>query len=270
VRNPGKDREVGKEPPKDAVAKSPAHARAGTFDVSLKEEAETDSDHDGDREMQKHQIEVGDVERAVAGEQRIVIPGSHPRAENRAADDSGESTCNDCATNVKFGLMRWRMQPSPDAEGQADWSAKAKNVSDEMREAVARVREDTDRRVLKKQANGAVRENNPLKECEAKSPNESSAGACAAARKESTEDHAKDRAVNQRLREGGVNCSHSQCPAGGADEKTDGGKYEQARLRMRGDWRLVIGDWSWRSDRTCCSLCGSQRCVDRRGRSGVC
>ncbi len=151
--------------------------------------------------MQKHQIEVGDVELAVSGEQRVVVSGSDPRAEDCATDDSGETTRDDCAADVKFGLVGWGMQPAPDAEGQADRSAKTKDVSDEMREAIARVGEHCDGRVLEEEADGAVGKNDPRQECEAKSPDESGAGACASARKESTEGYAKDCAVDQRLRE---------------------------------------------------------------------
>src|SRR5579872_2091070 len=142
---------------------------------------------------------MGDVEPAVSGEQRVVVSGNDPRAENCATDDPGKTTRDDRAPGVKFGLVSWGMQADPNAESQADRSAKTKDVSNEMREAVARVGEHCDGRVLEEEADGAVRKNDPSQECKAKSPDESGAGARASAREESTEGYAKDGAVDQRL-----------------------------------------------------------------------
>jgi hypothetical protein len=95
-----------------------------------------------------------------------------------------------------------------------------------MREAIARVEEHCVGRVFEEEADGAVGKNDPREECEAKSPDESCAGACAAARKESTEGYAEDCAIDQRLCERGVNCGNSECPTGSADEETNDGESE--------------------------------------------
>src|ERR1700685_4159824 len=114
--------------------------------------------------MQKHQIEMGDVELALHSDQRVVVSRSHPRAEDCTTNNSGESTRDYCAADVKFGLMGWRMQPSPDAEGQADRSAKTKDVRDEMGEAIARVSEHCDGRGSEEEAWGTVGHNAPRKQ----------------------------------------------------------------------------------------------------------
>src|SRR5580698_5050374 len=54
MRDPGKDRQVAKEPPKDSVAEAPTHARTWALDVSLEEKTEADSNCHGNGEMQKH------------------------------------------------------------------------------------------------------------------------------------------------------------------------------------------------------------------------
>ena len=91
------------------------------------------------------------------------------------------------------------MESTPNAEGQADRCAETKNVGDEMREAIACVGEHCCAGVLKDEADGAVRENDPSEKGKAESPDESGASTRGATREESAERHAEERAVDQRL-----------------------------------------------------------------------
>src|SRR5579871_816904 len=104
------------------------------------------------------------IEPAVTGEQRKVVSGGYPRAENRATNDACESARDDGAADVKFWLLGFGMEPSPDSESESDRSAKTKDVSDEMREAVACICEHRGCRVMKYKADGAIWKNDPREE----------------------------------------------------------------------------------------------------------
>src|SRR5579863_774728 len=228
---PREQREMAEEPPKNCVTKAPPHAGAVPANVALEEEAETDANRDGDGEVQKYKCRVRERQPAVTGEQWKVVSRSHPRAENRAANDSSEAASDNSAADAESWLLLFGMEASPDSEGDADGSAETKDVSDKMREAIARVSEHCGCRAVKDQTNCAVGKNDPGEERETKAPNESCPSARRATREESTECNAEERTVEERLRNGCVKRGYSQRATRSADCQADCGQSVK-----RSDW----------------------------------
>src|SRR5215813_6737009 len=166
MRQPGQKCKVGEKPPEDCVAHSPTHARAVSTDVSLKQEGETDADHDRDTKMQKDHGGPREGECSISREQRKVVARCDPRAEDRASDDSGKSARYDGAADAEFRLLRKGMKSAPNAEGQTNGRTQTEDVGDKMGKAIARIGEHCGGGVLKDKADGTVGKGDPGEEGE--------------------------------------------------------------------------------------------------------